>query len=463
MNADPRFVVLAQAVRQQDVRNLCKALFGVDLKPKQVLIVRAIAFRLRTRVAIRAPTQWGKTKAVGVGIALRLVLHRGQAIAVLSPSNRQSAILRGYVSDCVLACDYLRGLLSTGATGADRLKAEVNKTKVTFKDGALVEFLSLEGKAERLMGLGGYDLVIEDESGLVPDDVHRVRVTRMLAKKGAALVLISNPWAKAHHFYDACNDAAYLQVHVTWQDGLADGSFTQEFLDEQRRKLSPTEWCILYEADFPDSVEEQLLPWSWIERSIQKAWTPPLGERWLPAWGMDCAEGGGDENVLVRLERGPHDRIAMTAEVGWHEADTDATAERASRTVGSHIVGVDEGGVGKGIADNMRARGTTVHSFKAGREAQHKERFFNLFAEAAWRTREAFEQNRVVLVNPSAKLLSDLTRYRWNVLTGRTRVQVEGGKSGGHSPDRGDAFVHAVWTRPEMPKPVPLRRPRTLI
>lgn len=457
------FDAYARAVAKRDVRALCKALFNEDLKPRQVVIVRAIAFRLRTRAAIRAPTQWGKTKAVGIGIALRLVLHRGQKVAVLSPTNRQSAILRGYVSDCVIACDYLRTMLSTNATGADRLRAEVTKKKVTFKDGSLVEFLSLEGKAERIMGLGGYDLVVEDEAGLVPDEVHRVRVTRMLAKKGAALVLISNPWSKAHHFHEACESKDFLQVHVTWKDGLEDGTFSQAFLDEQRRTLSPSEWSILYEAEFPDLAEDQLIPWSWIQRSIQKAWTPPLGELWHRCWGMDCAEGGGDENVMTLLLRGPFDRLAMESQTGWFEADTDVTSERASNLVRGDVVGVDEGGVGKGIADNMRARGTSVHSFKAGREAAHKERFFNLFSEAAWGLRTAFEQDRIVLVNPSSDLLAELTRYRWNLLTGRTRVTVAGGKGGGNSPDHGDSLVHAYWTRPVMPKPVPLRRAKTLL
>lgn len=454
---------LAVAVQRRDVKSLAKALFDVDLKPKQVVIVRAIVFGRRRRIAIRAATQWGKTKAVGVAVALCLVLYRGHRIAILSPTNRQSAILRAYVSDCILACDYLRALLNIGVAGADRLQQEVTKTKVTFRDGGLVDFLSLEGKANRVMGLGGYDKVIEDEAGLVPSDVHNVKVERMAGKPTAKMVLIGNPWEKAHHFHDACQDEATEQVHITWRDGLEDGTFTQEFLDEQRRRLTPTEWAILYEAEFPDAVEDQLFPWSWVQRAIQKEWKPPLGERWVRAGGMDCAEGGGDRNVYTPILRGPHGRLALLPQTDWTEPDTDFTAQRATELAKGDVVGVDEGGVGKGIADNMRARGAIVHSFKAGREARHKERFFNLFSEAAWELREALEQERVVIVNPSPALMHDLPRYRWTLLTGRIRVTVAGGKSSGNSPDHGDSAIHAVWTRPEMPKPVPLRRPRTLI
>jgi len=438
-----------------ETATLCEVLFKHDLSPGQVEIARTLAFPGSTgvnddRVCINAMTRYGKTYGVADGLSLRILADPGPLdIKIIGPTQEQATILRNYLTDNIIHQPLLSNELDLDATGIRRLNKEVSKRKFTFKNGTSLTVLTAEGKADRLMGFGA-DVLVLDESCLIHQDVFDYKISRMLGDNpDAQLVELSNPWHKEGHYYRHWEDHGFRNIHIGWRQALIEGRVTQKFIDEQRRVVPPTAFEVLYESVFPDMAEDQLIPWSWIQRAIKEGDPDLKGESgWIRRHGLDVAEGGGDATVLTRVFQHSDRRRVLAWQKTWHYADTMETADRAwAEMDGSRgvPVAVDATGVGKGVADRLQQKGASVSQIKTGRSASKKERFTNLGSEALWNLRGLFEEGLIDLHNPSRDLLSDLTKWRWTVKTGRVHVEVEDGKRSGNSPDHGDSLAYACW------------------
>ena len=177
--------LLVKAIKERDVKRIAKFLFNIDLTPKQQEIVRTIAYTEHSRVTISCVTQWGKTYCVAMGVLMYLAFRKNKRVLLISPIIEQTKIMRNYISNFILASPLLESMLDIQLTGIERLKAEVSKQRLTFKNGCTLTILSAEGEAFRLMGHGG-DLIVVDESSLISDEVYRARIIRMLGAKQTA-------------------------------------------------------------------------------------------------------------------------------------------------------------------------------------------------------------------------------------------------------------------------------------
>lgn len=442
---------------------MAKGLLGVDLTPGQGRIAALAAFGHRKRVCITAHTRYGKTYAMAVGICLGIMLHDGKPLrwVVLAPTLSQAAILRGYVADIIVENRLLTAHVEFEQTqDISRLRREVSKTKMTFKDGQQLLILSAEGGGERLMGFGA-DRLIVDEAALIADAVFTKRILRMLGDNpGAVLLLITNPWHSSGFFGRAWSDEDYLNIRIGFDVGLVEGRITQETIDEARRHLSPSEFQVLYEARFPDAAEDQLIPWDWIQRSVV-AEAPMMPAEAKRFGGLDVAEGGRDKCVHVQGWSHGGD-VVLSSWDAWHGPDTMTSVARVESGHRGGVLAVDGTGVGKPVADRLKQLGIEVLEVKTGRKAKHTERFVNLGSEALWNLRRLFEEEKVRLVNPPHALLTDLAMYRFDTASGRLRVKVEGGKEA-YSPDFGDATSYACLAvvrakGAALPRAIPRRR-----
>lgn len=451
-------------------------MFGApDPKPTQEDILRSVAFGDHPRVVISTYTRYGKTFWMARGAAMRILFDpRPLDFRLLGPTEDQTEILRGYVVDSILRCPLLREHLQFTATDADRLKVETSRRKLTFKDGKVLWVQTAGGDAFRLMGHGG-DVLIVIESALITDDAWG-KVMRMLGNDGAGGWLIEegNPWSRGNHFERHWNDPAYHRIHASWRTGLREGRHTQAWFDEQRRELSPVEWQVLYESQFPDQAESQLIAWQHIQHAATapRFWNGAHPDTVRVAYVIDVAEGGGDETVLSRFRvegTGARARYQCDWQKARTYADTEQTADWAHAEMEpASVVFVDAIGVGKGVADKLRRRGHGVREVKVSRKAHltqrqqeapdgrpEAKRFLNQKAEIFWTARQAFEDDRMRIPN-EPRLHAQLSLYRFEV--GPIRVTEECNKS----PDRGDSLCYVFANPIERPKPQGLGVARVL-
>jgi len=262
-----------EAIETKDVKFLCKYLFDVDLTPYQELIVREIAFKEHKRITICAFTRYGKTFCVALGVLLYILFNTNKKIGLIAPTNKQTAILRNYIAEFLIKSELLTALLDLDLSGVERLKKEVSKTRITFKNNITLQVLSAEGTGNRMMGFG-FDVVVVDESCLIAHEVYRQKISRMLGDSvDSMLVEIGNPWHKDNQMWEHWiipDDEIHKKIKVDYKIGFEEERISRQFLEEQRADLTPIEFRILYEAEFPDETEDALLKWKWIKDAVER-------------------------------------------------------------------------------------------------------------------------------------------------------------------------------------------------
>lgn len=108
----------------------------------------------------------------------------------------------------------------------------------------------------------------------------------------------------------------------------------------------------------------------------------------------------------------------------------------------------DSIGIGKGICDRLRELGKNVIEFNSSEEANDKEKFANIKAEAWWYLMEQIQARNVEHFEDE-ELRKQLTSVRYKIVNSNGKIQVEPKddtkKRLGRSPDDADCYVYGIW------------------
>lgn len=436
---------LQKAIQKKDVKALCNVLFKVDPTPMEEKIIQAIAFKEHNRICIVAYTRYGKSLSVSLGTALYLLLNEDKKVNLIAPILDQTVILREYMATNMASCPLFQELLPKQLTMIERLKTEFNKSRINLTNGCGLRVFSAEGKAERLMGWGG-DLVILDESCLIPFETYRQKISRMLGDSPeSTLVEIGNPWHRLNQFWEHWNDPDFLHIHIGYENGIEEKRITDKFIEEQRKTLTPHEFQILYEAIFPEDTEDTLIKSKWINKALQQKFKFKKSKTEVK-YGLDVAEMGLDSTVLIRVLHDTHlNRYKVDGIWWWEKKDT-------MRTVGMVLgvieedkdaqINIDATGVGRGVLDRLSEISYNAVEIKVGqspRSTHDKARFTNKKAEFYWHLRNVFEEHRIQIIDKGRlKLELNQMRYERPGSTKKIRI-IDPDKS----PDFADALAYA--------------------
>lgn len=425
-------IALNELYKHEAVKPLCKKLFNVILTPLQETIVKAVAFPKKKRTVISCMTRYGKSYSVSMGILLWLLAKRNKKIALIAPTTEKTMIIRNYIAYFISMCPLLSDLIDIQKVGVERIRKEVSRKRITFKNGVELRTLSAEGKGEQLMGFGA-DLVIVDEECDIDFEVYRSRITRMLGDNDDSMYIgIGNPWHRDNQMWQHWTDPSWNRIHIGYEIALTEGRISQEFVDEQRSMLTEREFKILYEANFPEETEDQLIRYSWIMRAIK-----PISNilKGIKKCGIDVARSGNDSTVLtwgIKTE----DNIYIVQGIEEHnQQDTMVTVGNAiklNQEQNFDKIIIDTSGLGAGVTDRLREAKTEgrikgeIIAYEGGKSsimdfkrktAERKEiktRFLNTKAEAYFHLRNLFEEDRIIIPK-HPKLIDQLTKMKWDI------------------------------------------------
>ncbi|NLB00629.1 MAG: hypothetical protein GX837_06665 [Methanomicrobiales archaeon] len=190
---------------------------GFDPDPWQVEVLRSPAKRL----ILNCSRQAGKSTTTAIAALHRAVFYPDSLILLVSPSLRQSSELFKKVTGFLDALDTRPRM------------TEDNRLSFTLENGSRV--VSLPGTEATIRGFSAPDLVIEDESARVPDALY-FSIRPMLAVSGGRLILMSTPFGKRGHFFEAWSDGG-----DDWQRIKIPASrcprIAPEFLEQERRAI----------------------------------------------------------------------------------------------------------------------------------------------------------------------------------------------------------------------------------
>lgn len=438
-------------------------LFKIDGQPAdtvvtegQLEIFHAIVSRKWDRVHIESATQYGKSLFIALGCII-LACIEGEVVSIVAPTNDKTQIIMRYFMQH-LSDHYLFHTQLEKDTTIEKLQMETSKDRIILKNKGGIFTLSVQaGNSQRgfqaAMGEGSR-IVIEDESALIPDTIEATIFRMGAGKKGFVYFKIGNPFYR-NHFYQSSIDPRYHKIHIDYKQGLAEGRYTEAFIEEARKK---PHFSVLYGNEFPpeDTTDTEgwtrLYPDSLITRACESREIDLYGEKRL---GVDVAEGGGDFNAFVLrganvakvLEKfqSPDTmlttgRIILAARLGLDE-------DRKNDWVFPHNWFIDSLGVGKGVYDRLAEQLYKPFAVKFSERAEDDSQFANQRAECYWKSYKWLQEGGTLAPH------DDWEQLRWIKYKvdsqGRILIMPKDKlrKEGFASPDVLDAFVSTFARR----------------
>ena len=384
---------------QRDVCLKLLSLFKIEGKTAdqvvtegQLQIFYELIFRPHKRLQILTSTQYGKSFIVALACIIISCIQK-EVVAVIAPTTEKAKIIMRYYIEHLGDNPLFYSQLEKD-TKLDRLRMEENKDRIILKNKGGIFVISVQAGnskkgMESAMGSGA-KICIQDESGLIPDTIEAT-IFRMIAGKGeeAFYCKIGNPFYR-NHFLKSYRDDNYFKIFIDYQQGLKEGRYTQEFIQEAKNKPY---FDVLYECKFPSA-----------EGADSSGYSPLIGEDYLHSrmrdivpmvgklrWGIDVAGEGSNYSVIV--ERGwsgarilykenNHDTMNFVALIVQMFKDTKNKPTR---------IYVDKVGIGKPVYDRLkefREIADLVVGVSAGESAQDGNTFFNARAEMFWRLKD---------------------------------------------------------------------------
>lgn len=433
------------------LETLTESLFKDDkgkplkLHSYQVEIIRIIVYKEHARSLCWMATRAGKSFAVAIAIIISAIYKPGEKIRIIAPIGDQTKIIMNYIVQHLMDSKTVMDSLDIDITRykAERLKRELSKKRITFKNNSEIMILSanITGKGASLGGHGG-TLIIVDECERIPTEIIRNLIMRMLGDSPNAIAFfISNP-VKMGYMYEKMADKSWHQLRIGWRVAVKEGRLTEQFVMERKAELTPAEFDIWYNSTYPEEMEDALLRWKWIEDAIKRKFkiSKNIKKKYL---GCDIAERGLDWTVVTSVIETNESNFIITDIKHWHKADTMITVGKildVNRDFKADQIKVDAIGVGKGVYDRLKEQKYPAIEVKVGMNpTREKWRFTNLKAQYYWRLRGLFEEGRISIPN-NTKLIQELRLMRYDHTSGEKTVILDPENK---SPDFADSLMLA--------------------
>lgn len=203
------------------------------------------------RLLMNCCRQSGKSTVAAI-LALHRALYFPRSLVLLvSPSLRQSSELFKRVQDFFTLLPVRPGL------------TEDNKLSLRLTNASRI--VSLPSKEETIRGFSGASLIVEDEAARVSDSLY-LSVRPMLAVSQGRLLLMSTPWGKRGHFFEAWQNggASWERVKITADQCPR---ISPAFLAEEKTSMPAHWYASEYECVFTD-VEDSVFSYEHVMNAI---------------------------------------------------------------------------------------------------------------------------------------------------------------------------------------------------
>ena len=452
---------LSQLVKSRDVYRLTKLLFDVELTPMQIEIVRLIAYDEHPRVLIVCMTRYGKSFCTSIALLLWILMNKGKRLVIVAPTNDKTTIIRNHMANFISHSPLFTSLLDIDRTGFEKIRKEVSKKRMTWKNGVEMRTLTAEGEGAALMGFGGDKLVVDEECD-IKFEVYRSKLFRMLGDNpDSTYVGIGNPWHRDNQMHQHWLSPDWLKIHIDYKIALREGRIAPDFVTEQENQITPREFQVLYKAEFPEESEDQLILLEWIKKAVRDKPKDILSSEGEQRMSIDVARFGNDLTVFTKGKK--FKSLYIVDEIEQHsKEDTMTTVGRARQMLNKDKevkrICVDTDGLGGGVSDRLQElknegeitpRIVQFHGGKGVIGEEEKKRFLNQKAQAYFHLRRQFEKGNIIIPN-HPKLIDQLSKMKW-MLSSSNKIKIlDPGEAADDtsekkSPDFADSLCYFTW------------------
>lgn len=192
------------------------------------------------RLLLNCSRQSGKSTISAMLGLHRAIFYPGSLILLVSPSLRQSSELFKKVTDEL-----------TKLRDPPR-RTENNRLSLALENKSRI--VSLPSTEATIRGFSGASLIIEDEASRVSDELH-FALRPMLAVSGGRLILMSTPFGRRGHFFEAWENGGdtWERIEIKATDCPR---ITKEFLNEELSALGEWWYKQEYMCQFVETVDQ---------------------------------------------------------------------------------------------------------------------------------------------------------------------------------------------------------------
>ncbi len=398
--------------------------FKIDGKPAgnkmsvgQIDIVSAIVHKIAPRAACLAPTGYGKSEAVAMGVILAVFLHHDDFIIGSVKFGTSDIIMKKIIEHIFDNSHLIAQMEIDSQERLSSLKRERKKQSINFKDGGGIKIISLYGTDRDVSTAIGEHVpnIILDESPLLTPAKYLI-ILKMLEGTGdydhTFLFELGNALNRNHFMQNIKYNPKYLKIDVSLDQALAEGRLDAQSVDE-KRGLPFFEQFYLCKFPSEDEIDErgyrQIIS---IETIESKQASEFESDKLTPMkLGVDIG-GGGDFNVYV-IRQGNRAWI----ECFNRSDDTMTNVNEIKRIIDKYTISVNLGthwekkrllvaeevyiddiGIGRGVSDRLRELNIVVNDITVGSKSREPDRYANQKADYYWRTQEWLRKDDIELL-----------------------------------------------------------------
>ena len=417
-----------------------------------------VILKLHDKYQFIASTRAGKSEITSIIAILLALLYPGERIQIISPTWRQSQIVFKKIRSHVFESMEVAGQLDT--------RNEFSNQEINFHNKSQIGCLSVGGarKGGQVLGFGGSVLIL-DESEEIEDDIYVTKILRMLASadRQAILIELGTPH-KSNHFKDSYQAGFHKIYQVPYTMAVKEGIINEKEILYLRGQLTPIEFRVWYEAEFPDEDEDSLFALT--ELTIMRKNEIKI-DNGLRVLGVDVARFGMDKTVFTYMQIDDEDNVEIKDIWFTEKKDTMQTVGKIlelNELCKFDKINVDVIGLGSGVYDRLFEQEYPVFASHFGQtpskeytQFEHlqkkrdwikKQRTFNFLnkkAEQYFRLKKLLAEGKIsISANKDMvdRLFSDLSRMKYE-FSSAGKIKISEWERA--SPDFADSLVYAIW------------------
>jgi len=235
-------------------------------------------------------------------------------------------------------------------------KNRPTKSKLQLTNGSIIYCLPTGDSGYGIRGFT-IDELYADEAAFIPEDVWAA-VTPMLATTGGNINLLSTPMGADNYFYRCFHDKKFTSIHVNTEEVAVKRQEPQkrrmlEFLKDEKERMTKLQYQQEYLGLFVGGIMRFLSDELLDETLTIKPKEPytPRGDKFQ---GIDIARMGGDETVLISVDRIKRKQLKMfDLEIPENQTLTDTARLiiHKDKRINHKKIYMDDGGLGVGVYD----------------------------------------------------------------------------------------------------------------
>lgn len=256
----------------EDPVAFCQDRLKFDPDPWQCRLLRSQSRKIIVNVA----RQQGKSTTAAAKALHRAVLFPRSVILIVAPAVTQATELRRKIDE------HLRNL-----TGIEAKVDANNKRELEFSNGSRIIVLAADEDTVRSYTA---DMIIEDESAMVPDTVYEAMEPMLLVTDGQHILMGTPKGLRKHHFpdiwHDTLSDWDRYEVTAWSNTRIPNNKKKLEALKAEKERLGRLWWFQQeYECSFIAAAQGLVYPYD-----AKKNWTvaiPQDHRYWQYVLGID--------------------------------------------------------------------------------------------------------------------------------------------------------------------------------